>query len=293
MTIKMICLGAVLLLAGLLSAAASADGAETASPARKRAKISVSSFKAIKYESPAGGKLLYRLLEPKAPDPGRKYPLVLFLHGAGGRGSDNVRQITDADFCPNLLNKSDFLSRYPCYMIAPQVPRGKRWVEVHWGLREHTMPKDPNEHLRMALEVVDAALKKYPVDPNRVYVTGLSMGGFGTWDAIQRRPAFFAAAIPVCGGGDTAEAPKLTKMPIWVWHGDSDRAVRTSRSRDMVAAIRKAGGKPLYTEAPKCGHRVWPFVYGSTQVWDWLFAQRLGKPEVKPKGDLPKKTTQQ
>jgi predicted peptidase len=119
------------------------------------------------------------------------------------------------------------------------------------------------------------------------------MGGFGTWEAIQRRPGFFAAAIPVCGGGDTAQAPKLTKMPIWVWHGDSDRAVRTSHSRDMVAAIRKAGGKCLYTEVPNCGHGVWPRVYGSAQVWDWLFAQRLGKPETPPEGDLPRQTTRQ
>lgn len=256
-------------------------------------KIAVSDFKAMEHESPQGGRLLYRLLEPVNPDPCRKYPLVLYLHGAGGRGSDNTRQLTDAGFCPNLLNKSQFRARYACYLIAPQVPHKKRWVEVHWGRREHTMPADPNEHLRMAFEVVDAALKKYPVDPNRVYVTGPSMGGFGTWDAVQRRPAFFAAAIPVCGGGDKAQATKLTRMPIWVWHGDSDRAVPTSRSRDMVAAIRKTRGKPLYTEAPNCGHAVWPQVYGSTQVWDWLFAQRLGQPEVEPKGDLPKNTTRE
>jgi len=270
---------------------AAAEVGESVMPSAKGPKIAVKSFKAIEYESPKGGKLLYRLLTPVAAEPGRKYPLVLYLHGAGGRGSDNTRQLTDADFCPKLLNKANFLGRYPCYLIAPQVPHRKRWVEVHWGLREHTMPADPNEHMRMALEVVDAALSQYPVDPNRVYVTGPSMGGFGTWDAIQRRPGFFAAAIPVCGGGDAAQAPKLAKMPIWVWHGDSDRSVPTSRSRDMVAAIRAAGGKPLYTEAPNCGHRVWPQVYGSAQVWDWLFAQRLGKPEVKPTGDLPKVTT--
>ena len=253
-------------------------------------KLTVDSFEAKTYESPTGGKLLYRQLAPVELESGRTYPLVLFLHGAGGRGSDNVRQITDAGVCPGLLNKVGFAGRYECYMIAPQVPSGKRWVEVNWSAKAHDMPDKAGNQMRMTLELVDEAMNKYPIDPNRVYVTGLSMGGYGTWDAIQRRPKFFAAAVPVCGGGDTAQAAKLTKIPLWVWHGDSDRTVPTQRSRDMVAAIRKAGGKPIYTEQPKCGHNVWVPAYGNVKTWDWMFAQQLGKKPVPPAGPLPEGT---
>jgi len=234
-------------------------------------KIAVDSFEAKTYESPAGGKLLYRQLSPAKLVSGRQYPLVLFLHGAGGRGADNLRQITDAGFCPGLLNKAGFA-----------VPRGKVWVSLNYAAKAYTMPKQPGEQMRMTLELLDSALKQYPIDPNRVYVTGLSLGGFGTWDAIQRRPKFFAAAMPICGGGDTAQAAKLTKLPLWVWHGDRDNVVKTQRSRDMVAAIRKAGGKPIYTEQPKCGHGVWRFAYGDVKTWDWMFAQVRGKPPVPP-----------
>jgi len=245
-------------------------------------KITVDSFEAKVYESPKGGKLSYRQLAPAEVESGRKYPLVLFLHGAGGRGNDNTRQITDAGFCPDLLNKADFAQRYVCFMIAPQVPADKWLVGVNRGQAAHTMPKEPGDQMRMTLELLDAALGQYPIDPDRVYVTGLSMGGFGTWDAVQRRPKFFAAAVPVCGGGDTAQADKLTKIPLWVWHGDSDKVVPPQRSRDMVAAVRKAGGKPIYTEQPNCGHAVWPFAYGNVKVWDWMFAQQRGQPAVPP-----------
>ena len=245
----------------------------------EEAPLTLDSFAAKVYESPAGGKLLYRQIDPAGLNKGSKdarYPLVLFLHGAGGRGNDNTRQLTDAGFCPKILNTVKFAANYPCFLIAPQVPPSKRWVEVHWGLKAHTMPPKPGEQMRMALELVDQFVKTHPVDMRRIYVTGLSMGGFGTWDAIQRRPGFFAAAVPVCGGGDTAEAPRLTTIPLWVWHGDRDGVVKTQRSRDMVAAIVKAGGKPKYTEQPNTGHGVWTAAYANRAVWTWLFAQVKG-----------------
>jgi len=259
-----------------LAAVTLAGARATAAPA---AMLTVDSFAAKVYKSPKGGKLLYRQLDPAGldkRDPGKKYPLVLYLHGAGGRGDDNKRQLTDAGFCPTILNTVKFAAKYPCFMIAPQVPRSKRWVEVHWGLPAHTMPKQPGEQMRMALELVDRFIRSNPVDTSRIYVTGLSMGGFGTWDAVQRRPGFFAAAVPVCGGGDTAQAPRLTSLPLWVWHGDRDRVVKTQRSRDMVAAITKAGGKPKYTEQPNTGHGVWTAAYAAAAVWTWMFAQTKG-----------------
>ena len=278
---------AALWAAGCLLAGPHAMAAEAAPPGPG---ITLESFQAKVYESPNGGKLLYRQLSPAKVESGRKYPLVLFLHGAGGRGGDNARQITDAGFCPGLLNKVDFAGRYVCYMIAPQVPTGKWWSAINRTGKAPDAPKEPGDQMRMALELVDAALVQYPIDPNRVYVTGLSMGGFGTWDAVQRRPEFFAAAVPVCGGGDAAQADKLTKIPLWVWHGDSDPVVPPRCSRDMVAAIRKAGGKPIYNEQPNCGHSVWTFVYGNVKVWDWMFAQVRGKPAAAPATKETKET---
>ncbi len=129
--------------------------------------------------------------------------------------------------------------------------------------------------MELALEALDAfvANKEHQVDPNRIYVMGLSMGGYGTWDAIQRRPQYFAAAVPICGGGDMALAPTLVNMPIWIWHGDQDNSIKVSRSRDMAGAIKDAGGAPRYTEVQGRGHNVWLDVWAAEELWLWLFGQ--------------------
>ena len=112
-------------------------------------------------------------------------------------------------------------------------------------------------------------------------VTGVSMGGYGTWDAIQRKPGLFAAAIPICGGGDSARAQSLKNIPIWVFHGDKDTAVPVTRSRDMVNALNACGGKVQYREYPGAGHDVWTRTYADTSVLAWLFAQRRsGEPQA-------------
>lgn len=239
-----------------------------------RAQVTVDSFEAKTYKSPNGGELLYRQLNPLKMESGKKYPLVLFLHGAGGRGTNNIDQIVDAGFCPRLINSVKFTEEYPCFMIAPQVPPTNRWVEVHWGLDSHSMPDQPGAQLRMAMELVEQFTKENPVDVSRLYITGLSMGGFGTWDAIQRHPEMFAAAVPVCGGGDTDQAAKLARIPIWTYHGDKDGVVKTQRSRDMIEAIKKAGGNPLYTELKNVGHNAWNDAYGKPEMWKWMFEQK-------------------
>lgn len=121
-----------------------------------------------------------------------------------------------------------------------------------------------------------------PVDTARIYITGLSMGGFGTWDIVQRMPNTFAAAMPVCGGGDTEMANAIKNVPIWVFHGGSDNVVKTSRSRDMIAALKKAGGKPLYTEYKGVGHVCWGQTYANKEVLNWLFGQRKKSEQKNP-----------
>jgi predicted peptidase len=129
----------------------------------------------------------------------------------------------------------------------------------------------------MALKLLDNLPKLFSVDPDRIYITGLSMGGYGTWDALQRKPDYFAAAIPICGGGDVNGAEKMKDVPIWAFHGDADGAVKVSRSRDMIEALKAAGGKPKYTEYPGGGHDSWTATYKNPEVMAWLFEQKRKK----------------
>ncbi len=148
---------------------------------------------------------------------------MLFLHGAGERGTDNARSSsTGRASSPSRRTGGSI----PCFVVAPQCPPDGSWVEVDWALPSHTMPEKPSVPLKLALELVDKLAAELPVDKRRLYITGLSMGGFGTWDAIARRPRYFAAAVPICGGGDTAQAAKLKNLPIWAFHGDRDEPCR-------------------------------------------------------------------
>ena len=177
--------------------------------AQAQAEGVVAKYSPEEWKSPAGGTLKYRVRKPDQIETGKRYPLVLFLHGAGGRGADNRAQILDAGGGA-ALDKAGVSSTFGAYVIAGQVPKGKLWVDVSWSSRDHQMPKI-SDSMRMMLEALDefAADVENQVDPQRIYVVGLSMGGYGTWDAIQRRPEFFAAAVPICGGGDSAMVQSL------------------------------------------------------------------------------------
>ena len=229
-------------------------------------------YEAKTYQGPDGQALPYRFLTPEKIEPGKRYPLVLFMHGAGERGTDNAKQIIHY-FAAELI-KPENREKYPCFAVCPQCPEECRWVEVDWTLPAHTMPEKASVPLGLALELIDKLAGELPVDKGRIYVTGLSMGGFGTWDAIQRRPEFFAAAIPICGGGDTAEAPKLKKLPIWAFHGDKDTSVQPVRTTAMIEAICQAGGEPKMTIYPGVDHHSWNRTYADPEVWAWLFAQK-------------------
>jgi predicted peptidase len=223
------------------------------------------------YTGADGKTLPYRLLKPLNYDPKEKYPLVVFLHGAGERGDDNDKQLLHG--VPEFLtaeNRKD----YPCFLIAPQCPEGKKWVDVDWSAESEVQPKGPSESMRLTLALIDQMQKEYSIDPKRIYVTGLSMGGFGAWDIIARKPDLFAAAVPICGGGDETTASKIAKIPIWAFHGAKDPAVNVSRTRRMIAALKKAGGEPKYTEYPDEGHASWVPAYKDAAMMKWLFAQK-------------------
>jgi predicted peptidase len=218
----------------------------------------------------AGRKVLrYRLLKPVDYDPKKSYPLVLFLHGAGERGSDNEKQLVHGVSAFVKQRKN-----YPCFLAAPQCPKNIRWVEVDWSADSHRQPAKMSAPMKLAFELIATLVKEFAIDPKRIYITGLSMGGFGAWDMLARRPDLFAAAVLVCGGADEATAAKIAKIPQWAFHGAKDEAVMPSRSRNMIDALKKAGGKPKYTEYPRVGHDAWNPAYKDREMFRWLFAQK-------------------
>jgi predicted esterase len=383
-------------------------------------------FEAREYKGADGNVLLYRIYKPKDYDAAKKYPLILFLHGAGERGNDNKAQVRDALY----FARDAFQKDHPAFVVAPQCPgarqafeiygtskgfnqdfnnyadsagewkkysiplaklssgaksylsivnsagnrkpaangtavpvtseyrtiaigeeggvispvdlsklkfgkkegKGKaevsedgkvltitgdlrlkipleynvtdktvlnfefrsprgaegaahaiamdsddffdyRWANMDWSAKKGGMGKEPSTPMRLTLEVLEKLQKEFSIDDKRLYLTGLSMGGYGTWDLLARHPKMFAAAVPVCGGGDESMAAVMKDVPIWCFHGGADPTVPTQRSRNMIKAIKEAGGNPKYTEYPGVGHNSWDKAYSEPELPGWLFAQ--------------------
>lgn len=227
----------------------------------------------------------YRLYIPADYDESKAYPVILFLHGAGE--SNNGGNTNEAQLNVGMMN--DFFSRgyhetFPCIIVAPQVPKSPsgttgEWVNVSWksGSYEIQSMEETGgtftENIQLAKAAVDKTIADYNVDTDRIYVTGISMGGYGTWNIITHYSDFFAAAMPICGAGDPGKAEYLMNMPIWCFHGDQDTAVPVSGSREMYEAIKEAGSTVVrYTEWTGEGH-TWTPAYMREDVWSWLFSQ--------------------
>jgi predicted peptidase len=203
----------------------------------------------------SGKKIFSRLMRPEAPAAGRKYPLVLFLHGGGECGRDNVRQLRGL---PEQLALADWRVRFPCFVLVPQCSETTSWSAWIGELEG----------------LINRLCEELPVDRRRIYLTGLSMGGFGCWELAALRPDLFAAVVPICGGGDSAWGARLKAVPIWAVHGDADNVIPAERSRSMIEAIRKAGGQPRYTELSGVGHDSWTETYRDRNgVLRWMFEQ--------------------
>lgn len=221
-----------------------------------------------------GDTLNYRITFPDY-NTSEKYPVVLFLHGAGERGNDNISQLKWG--VKNFATDESMIS-HSAIVIAPQCPAGSRWSNFV-GDREKEplqLGNEPARPLEMAMEVLDQVITNNAVDTTRIYITGLSMGGFGTWDALARWPEKFAAGVPVCGGGAPATAERMADIPVWAFHGAEDPTVDPALSRRMIQALRKAGAQPGYTEYPGVGHFSWLQAYSDPYMMDWLFNQEKG-----------------
>lgn len=218
----------------------------------------------------------YRLLFPHnynrdydKNDKNKKYPLVLFLHGAGERGDSSLTVKHIGVWALQEKNRE----KYECFVLVPQCEKNNKWVEVDWAADSHTQPKEMSKYMDLTVQLLDKIETELPIDSTKIYLTGLSMGGYGTWDLAARFPQKFAAIVPVCGGADEKTADSLKNMPIWVFHGALDQTVKPQRSQRMVEAVKKTGNAAIhYTEYPKVKHASWKPAYEDEKMWKWLFS---------------------
>jgi predicted peptidase len=197
-------------------------------------------------------------------DPRETWPLVIFLHGAGERG-DDLEKVKAHGPPKHVANGKT----YPFILVAPQCPR-----DEYWDI----------DALQALLQSIKA---EHRVDADRIYLTGLSMGGYGTWRWGGTHPEEFAALLPICGGGRESDAERLATVPVWAFHGDEDEAVRLKESRKMVDAVNAAGGDAGLTVYPGVGHDSWTRTYANPEVVEWMLAQRRGMRETVPRPTTP------
>jgi len=235
--------------------------------------VGIDAYEARIFTSSEGDTIRYRLFIPEDYDENTKYPLVLFHHGGGGTGSDNIRNLEGP--CPREWAGPERQAANPCIIVAPQIPRNEKKRSESGRPRTDVM----NVHIKTIHEILDGLEKEFSIDKNREYVTGLSMGGECTWMSLIERPDRFAAAVPICGGdwiiGMSAEdrGKKFAQLPMWIFHGAADNVVSVDVSRESVKELKAAGGNPKYTEYPGVGHDSWTRAYRDSEFVDWLFAQ--------------------
>jgi predicted peptidase len=223
----------------------------------------------------------YQVFLPDTWTPKQKWPVILFLHGYGERGSDGLLQ-TDIGL-PHAIRLNR--SRFPSIVVIPQCPMGHWWTQP--------------EMEAMAFAALSDSAKAFKGDAKRTVITGLSMGGYGTWDLISRYPGKFAAAVPICGGAvpsqeilkefpDLAKdayaddpqsyaeiAKKIGRTPVWIFHGDADERVPVANSRKMNDALKTAGGDVRYTEYPGVSHNSWDQAFSEPELMPWLLSKSL------------------
>lgn len=218
----------------------------------------------------------YRLFVPKNRVAGRKYPVMLALHGAGERGSNNTSQLNHAF---TTLWADDSIQREnPCFVVAPQCPLNEQWVVSPPPWDNYDFTRNPiTDNLKAVMSILDTLEKEFPIDKDREYISGMSMGGQGTWYALMAFPARFAAAVPVCGSSDPAQAPNLDRIPIWTFHALDDNVVFPRTTQATVRAIRAIGGTRLkYTEYAAnlgIGHESWKPAGRDPALHRWVFSK--------------------
>jgi predicted peptidase len=204
------------------------------------------------------GESKYVLFVPHGYTGEKEFPLILFLHGAGERGDDGELPVKQG--IGNAIKFKDQEKKFPFFVVFPQAAKGGNW---------RAGGADANR----ALAILEEVQKAYKIDSKRIYLTGLSMGGGGTWSLAAAYPDRWAAIVPICGGGDPDKAAAIKHLPCWCFVGDKDGVVNNSRA--MIKALKDAGGEPRYSEFPFVGHNSWDSAYVTPELYTWLLAQKL------------------
>ena len=257
----------------LIAIALCVSGCVSGSSISTVSEVTIDDYEARVFTSSEGDKIQYRLFVPRDYDADKKYPLVLFHHGGSGSGNDNIRNLEGP--LPFEWAGPERQAKNPCFIVAPQIPRRER--------REDGPPRKEivNGHIRTTHEILDSLEEEFSIDVSREYITGLSMGGTCTWMSLIERPDRFAAAAPICASNRLVDMEpseigrKFARFPLWMFHGDKDDVVSVDVSRELVKALRDAGGNPNYTEYAGVGHDSWEPAYRDSEFIDWLFAQSL------------------
>jgi poly(3-hydroxybutyrate) depolymerase len=252
-----------------------------------------------RYHTFESTRLPYHVFIPDSYTPALKYPMVLGLHGAGERGDNNEAVLKNEMATVWALDSNQ--ARWPCVIVVPQCPVNNSWADITWSASYSVDAQPISNELLTVNDILDSLEREFSIDTNRVYITGLSMGGLGTWDMIVRYPNRFAAAVPMCGVGDTTKVNVISHVPIWNSHGAKDATVPVAYSRVMIAALEKSGrnvvythcrnGNPtgmteseladsiaagvtlLYSEYENVGHSVWNSAYTNPLLLPWVFSQ--------------------
>lgn len=238
-------------------------------------------FKPLTFTNEKSDTLLYQLLKPVENKPSEKYPLILFLHGAGERGNDNTKQLKNGS---SFFLKDENRKTFPAYVVFPQCPEADYWGSVAVDRASFPLQlvfdyqRPLTKSLQLAIELVKQLTKSENIDTTRIYIVGLSMGGMGTFEAVYHFPHLFAAAIPICGGGDAvAFRERKSVMPLWVFHGDADTVVEVKHSRQMVNVLKEFSPTVKYTEYPGVGHNSWDYALAEPELLPWLFEQKRNR----------------
>jgi alpha-L-fucosidase 2 len=258
----------------------------------------------------SGASLPYRLFVPENYTRQEKYPLIMTLHGVGESGNDNVAHVKKNRVAERWAEDSTQKIQ-KCFVVSPQCPTSDKWVNVpSWSnVYYNTQSLQESASLGRALALVDSLVKEFPIDTNRLYITGLSMGGYGTWDVLARHPGKFAAAIALCGGSDTSKANKIRNTPIWTFHGALDNVVPPTATRSMISRFETlgtsavkytaqygnyfsgstitrekltskidSGATTIFCEYPDADHSIWTNTYNEPLLTRWLFKQKKQPP---------------
>ena len=247
-------------------------------------------FLTCQYKGPRDEEMTFYVYVPRGYQPTRAYPMVLILHGveeaadplqsAAANKANLVEQEYVSVWGPGYpAGGPSVQSRWPCFVVVPQAEGSNRWVNVPSGIASYELTPQPSQPLQMAINITHLMIQRFAsIDRDRLYITGISMGAYGVWDAVLRWPSLFAAAVPVSGAGDPGLVSRVAQLPIWDFHGGQDNLVPVAGSRLMIHALKAAGGHPCYTQYPGQLHVIWNLVYGisgdpNNPLYPWLFSE--------------------